>query len=161
MRVERTTTPTERPEPTPCYLHNPADIPTGRGRDGRVFSLRKIRKDLGLPVRYRAVTARLTDYRIGESFPQGPPPRLVPASMRKLHTYMALRGDTETKATNAGAYLMIVHPWDDGNGRTARELYRRYTGDRSLGDCLLRNKMVSRLKEWGGDVFPHLPKVYA
>lgn len=33
------------------------------------------------------------------------------------------------KGFQAAHYILALHPYTDGNGRTAREMYRRITGD--------------------------------
>ena len=48
--------------------------------------------------------------------------------MRRLSTYLHLKNDVEHRAWQASQFLLAVHPFTDGNGRTARELYRRLTG---------------------------------
>ena len=117
-----------------CFIPSPLNLPTGIGDSQVVTPLRPIRRQLGLPQRYRAGLATLTGKR--DTIVVGPPPEHIPACMRQLSQYMALRGDRHVKGWYATIYLLSVHPWSDGNGRTGREFYRRQTGSSETRDSL-------------------------
>jgi hypothetical protein len=49
-------------------------------------------------------------------------PERIPAAMSELEHLLAREGEPIIRAALAFAQLPIIHPWDDGNGRTGRLL---------------------------------------
>jgi hypothetical protein len=103
---------------------------TGDGEHTSAPDLFQIRRDLGLPVAYRAGGAA-----VGSAI-YGPRAEHVPEYMRYLRQYLSLSGDPVIKAWEASCFLLRVHPWRDGNGRTARRMYREITGYDGPDDAL-------------------------
>lgn len=146
-----------------AYIYSFANIPTGDGDYVNIPKLKKWRKEMDLPVQYRVNSAIIFSHRDDKFYYQGPPASLVPQGMSQLYAYMSIPGDRITKATNAAAMLTAIHPWEDGNGRIARRLYRSYVPEEEISKNLLRKKLVDKLEDWGilfNSVHGELEKVH-
>ncbi|WP_423825275.1 Fic family protein [Salinibacter ruber] len=122
-----------------CFIPSAASLPTGIGKNELIIDISDVREHMGFPKRYRTGIATLT--RGMKRFVVGPPPDHVPSCMSDLYWYMSLAGDRLVKGWYATCFLLTVHPWEGGNGRTAREFYRRYTASNED-----RNSLRGRLR---------------
>ena len=126
-----------------CFIPSLVDVPLGQGSDTTVIDPKRLRREMGWE----------THYRVGSVYvgptPVGPPPELVPQCMQELVWYMSLKGCKQIKGWYSMLYLISVHPWRDGNGRTGRYLYRLYTGS-SESTQVLRARYRDPLQHFQG-----------
>lgn len=112
---------------------------TGEGECRCAPSIHQIRKDLGLPVSFRVGIAWMNGRAIG------PDPEHIPEAIHDLYQYLQVAGDPHMKGFQAAHYILALHPYTDGNGRTAREMYRRITGE-DTPRYILRPALTARLE---------------
>lgn len=112
------------------FLPSLVYTPVGHGVDRTIVHPFKLRRRLQLPVGFRQGAAGVRGSVVG------PPPRLIPECMSELYSYMSQPGDPQVKGWYAACYLLSVHPWPDGNGRTGRYFYRKYTGSSETKEAL-------------------------
>lgn len=123
-----------------CFIPSAVSLPTGIGDNTLIVNISNIRKQMEFPTQYRTGVATLS--RNQARFVVGPPPEYIQECISDLYWYMSLAGDRMVKGWYATCFLLSVHPWEEGNGRTAREFYRRYTNaDES------RDSLRARLRE--------------
>ena len=134
MNCRETTYQTPSGKEWDCFIPSVLSFPTGIGDSRIVTPLKPIRERLGMSKQYRTGVATLNPAR--GRFVVGPPPEQIPECLRELAQYMSLAGDRHVKGWYATIYLLTIHPWADGNGRTGREFYRRQTASAERRDSL-------------------------